>query len=43
MDGELVGVNLAVVLGAQNIGFAVPVNKVAQMLEGQETSPLKEK
>jgi len=36
MDGELVGGNLAVVLGAQNIGFAIPVNKVLQMLEGQK-------
>jgi S1-C subfamily serine protease len=38
MDGELVGINLAVVLGAQNIGFAIPVNKVLQMLEGQQKS-----
>ena len=36
MDGELVGVNLAVVLGAQNIGFAVPVNKVVQLLGEQK-------
>ncbi len=35
MDGELVGINLAVVLGAQNIGFAVPVNKVVQLLGDQ--------
>jgi len=33
LDGELVGINLAVVAGAQNIGFAVPVNKVLYMLE----------
>jgi len=38
MDGELVGINLAVVLGAQNIGFAVPVSKVLQMLEGLQKS-----
>jgi len=25
------------VLGAQNIGFAVPVDKVVQMLEAQQT------
>lgn len=43
MDGDLVGVNLAVVLGAQNIGFAIPVDKVMQMLEGQETAPRTEK
>ena len=36
MDGELVGINLAVVLGAQNIGFAVPVDKVVQMMKEQE-------
>jgi len=39
MDGELVGVNLAVVLGAQNIGFAIPVNKVMQMLGEQQPFP----
>lgn len=33
LDGELIGINLAVVAGAQNIGFAVPVNKVLYMLE----------
>jgi hypothetical protein len=31
-DGELVGINLAAVLGAQNSGFAVPLDKVLQML-----------
>ena len=39
MDGELVGVNLAVVPGAQNIGFAVPVDKVMQMLGGRRPVP----
>lgn len=41
MDGELVGVNLAVVLGAQNIGFAIPVSKVIQILreQGAGTGP----
>ena len=39
MDGELVGVNLAVVLGAQNIGFAVPVSKVVQLLREQGAAP----
>ncbi len=34
LEGELVGINLAVVQNAQNIGFAVPVNKVAKLLEG---------
>ena len=33
LDGELVGINLAVVQEAQNIGFAVPVDKIKTMLE----------
>jgi S1-C subfamily serine protease len=32
LDGELVGINLAVVQNAQNIGFAVPANKIILML-----------
>jgi len=32
-DGELVGINLAVVAGAQNIGFAVPAGRVIRLLE----------
>jgi S1-C subfamily serine protease len=32
-DGELVGINLAVVAGAQNIGFAIPAGKVVNMLK----------
>ena len=34
LNGELVGINLAVVQNAQNIGFAVPANKAAKLLEG---------
>jgi len=34
LNGELVGINLAVVQNAQNIGFAVPANKVAKLLDG---------
>jgi serine protease Do len=33
LDGELVGINLAVVQNAQNIGFAVPASKIIPMLE----------
>jgi serine protease Do len=33
LDGELVGINLAVVQEAQNIGFAVPVNKIETMVK----------
>jgi len=43
MDGELVGINLAVVLGAQNIGFAVPVDKVALMMREQAKTADEEK
>ncbi len=32
LDGELVGINLAVVQNAQSIGFAVPANKIILML-----------
>ena len=34
LNGELVGINLAVVQNAQNIGFAVPANKVVKLLDG---------
>jgi serine protease Do len=33
LDGELVGINLAVVQNAQNIGFAIPANKVDVLLQ----------
>jgi len=33
LEGELLGVNLAVAQQAQNIGFAVPVDKIIKMLE----------
>jgi serine protease Do len=33
LDGELIGINLAVVQNAQNIGFAVPVDKVSLLLD----------
>ena len=32
LEGELVGLNLAIVPGAQNIGFAIPAAKILQML-----------
>ena len=32
LDGELVGINLAVVAGAQNIGFAIPVDRIVRLL-----------
>ncbi len=34
LDGELVGVNVAVVQDAQNIGFAIPAGKIVKLLEG---------
>ena len=33
LDGELVGINLAVVQNARNIGFAIPSNKIAGLLK----------
>ncbi|MDZ4299438.1 MAG: trypsin-like peptidase domain-containing protein [Candidatus Sungbacteria bacterium] len=32
LDGEAIGINSAVVFGAQNIGFAIPINKAKQDL-----------
>lgn len=32
LNGRLVGINLAVVQNAQNIGFAIPVNKILNLL-----------
>jgi len=32
LDGQLVGVNLAVVQGANSLGFAIPYNKIDRML-----------
>ena len=31
-DGHVVGVNTAVLMGAQNIGFAIPINKVKSVM-----------
>lgn len=33
MDSEVIGVNTAMVSGAQNIGFAIPINLAKKMLE----------
>ncbi|MFH1509803.1 MAG: trypsin-like peptidase domain-containing protein [Candidatus Nealsonbacteria bacterium] len=33
MDGKVIGVNTAVVMGAQNIGFAIPINYAKEDLE----------
>lgn len=33
LEGEVVGINSAVVFGAQNIGFAIPINKAKRDLE----------
>ena len=34
LDGELVGINLAVVQNAQNIGFAIPAHKIENLIKG---------
>ena len=36
LDGELVGINVAVVQDAQNIGFAIPAVKITRLLEELE-------
>ncbi len=36
--GEVIGINTAIVVGSQNIGFAVPVNKARRDLAGVQTS-----
>jgi serine protease Do len=33
MDGEVIGINTAAVMGAQNIGFAIPINYAKKDLE----------
>ncbi|GBD34828.1 Putative serine protease HtrA [bacterium HR35] len=35
--GEVVGINTAIVSGAQNIGFAIPINRAKRMIEDWQT------
>ncbi|MCH8741826.1 trypsin-like peptidase domain-containing protein [Patescibacteria group bacterium] len=37
LRGEVIGVNTAVVLGAENIGFAIPINKAKKDIEQVKT------
>lgn len=37
LRGEVIGINTATVLGAQNIGFAVPINKAKKDIENIKT------
>ena len=37
LQGEVVGINTATVMGAQNIGFAIPVNKAKKDIEQVKT------
>ncbi|MFO1010034.1 MAG: trypsin-like peptidase domain-containing protein [Planctomycetota bacterium] len=39
INGELIGINSAVNVQAQNIGFAIPVDRVKQVLQYRLTSP----
>ena len=39
INGELIGVNCAVNKQAENIGFAIPIDRVRQVLEDQLVSP----
>ncbi len=36
LDGEVVGINTAVIFGAQNIGFAIPINRAKKDLDDLE-------
>ena len=36
LKGEVIGINVAMVSGAQNIGFAVPINQVKKAIESVE-------
>ena len=38
LRGQVVGVNVAVALGSENIGFALPANLVASIVESIETT-----
>ncbi len=39
VNGELIGINAAMKIQAQNIAFAIPVDRVKQVLEGQLLAP----
>lgn len=42
LRGEVVGINTAIVSGAQNIGFAIPINEVKKAIKSvQETGSIK--
>lgn len=32
LNGEVIGINTAVVMGGENVGFAIPINSVAELL-----------
>lgn len=36
LDGEVIGINVATTQGAQNIGFAIPINTAKGVLEGYQ-------
>ncbi len=38
LKGEVVGINVAMVSGAQNIGFAIPINQVKKAIESVKTT-----
>src|SRR3989344_5059579 len=38
LKGEVVGINVAMVSGAQNIGFAIPINQVKRAIESVQRS-----
>lgn len=38
LKGEVIGINTAMVIGAQNIGFAIPINDAKKMITDVETT-----
>lgn len=38
LRGEVIGINTAMVIGAQNIGFAIPINEAKKMITDVETT-----
>lgn len=38
LKGEVIGINTAMVVGAQNIGFAIPINQVKKAIESVKVS-----
>ena len=42
VDGEMIGINVAVRAGAQGIGFAIPVNQAVDVADGTASRRIRE-